>query len=67
MDGVNEEATRVVIKVRDVNDLPPNFNRTFYEATIFEESLHMVRPIITVSCNVMLEPITVLHNFIFLF
>ena len=49
MDGVNEEETHVVIRVRDVNDLPPSFIQTSYDAVIFEESIHRIRPIITVG------------------
>ena len=49
MDGVNEAETRVVVRVRDVNDLPPTFLQNSYHAVIFEESIHRFRPIITVS------------------
>ena len=49
MDGVNEAETRVVVRVRDVNDLPPTFLQNSYQTVIFEESLHRFSPIITVS------------------
>ena len=39
MDGVNEAETRVVVRVRDVNDLPPTFLQNSYDAVIFEESI----------------------------
>ena len=71
MDGVNEEEARVVIRLRDVNGLPPIFLQTKYEAIIFEESIHRYRPIITVSAHFVL---VVLHfhlkiafNYIFLY
>ena len=49
MDGVNEAETRVVVRLRDVNDLPPIFLQNSYDAVIFEESIHRFRPIITVG------------------
>lgn len=49
MDGVNEQETRVVVRIRDVNDMPPTFLQNSYDAVIFEESIHIYRPIITVS------------------
>ena len=49
MVGVNEAETRVVVRLRDVNDLPPIFLQNSYDAVIFEESIHRFRPIITVG------------------
>ncbi|XP_058979964.1 neural-cadherin isoform X3 [Musca domestica] len=36
-DSLNENATTIVINVRDVNDLPPVFPQTLYERTLDEE------------------------------
>lgn len=36
-DNLNENSTTVVIKVRDVNDNPPMFDRPTYETQITEE------------------------------
>lgn len=36
-DSVNEATTKVVIHIADVNDRPPEFDRSKYEATIEEE------------------------------
>ena len=48
-DSLNEVETQVIISIRDLNDLPPVFNETSYRATIFEESIHLVNPILRVS------------------
>lgn len=47
-DNLNEQETKVVIFVRDVNDLPPEFGERMYQAFIFEESIHKVKPILQV-------------------
>lgn len=36
-DSLNENATTIIINVRDVNDLPPVFPQTLYERTLNEE------------------------------
>lgn len=36
-DSLNENATTIIISVRDVNDLPPAFPQTLYERTLDEE------------------------------
>lgn len=36
-DSLNENATTILIYVRDVNDLPPLFPQTLYERTLNEE------------------------------
>lgn len=36
-DSVNEASTKVVIKINDVNDLPPVFEQSLYEAELQEE------------------------------
>lgn len=36
-DSVNEASTKVVIKINDVNDRPPVFDQTIYEAELEEE------------------------------
>ena len=49
LDGVNEQETEVVVKIRDVNDLPPVFNELKFETTIFEETVHKTKSILQVS------------------
>ena len=34
--------------IRDVNDLPPVFEKNAYARTIYEETVHITRPIIKV-------------------
>lgn len=41
-DSLNESVTRVVILIKDSNDLPPIFNQTMYTANALEE---MVDPL----------------------
>lgn len=36
-DSLNENSTKVVLHVNDVNDLPPVFDRSIYEETVWEE------------------------------
>ena len=36
-DNLNDNHTYVVVRVRDVNDNPPNFDRPTYETQIIEE------------------------------
>lgn len=36
-DSLNENYTRIVINIKDVNDLPPIFPRNQYERTLDEE------------------------------
>ena len=47
-DSLNEVEAKVVVFIRDVNDLPPEFSVRSYEATIFEESIHLEKPILQV-------------------
>ena len=47
-DSLNEVEAKVVVFIRDVNDLPPEFSVRSYEATIFEESTHLEKPILQV-------------------
>ena len=49
LDGVNEQETLVVIKIRDVNDLPPVFNKPKFETTISEETVHKTEFILQVG------------------
>lgn len=49
LDGVNEQETLVVIKIRDVNDLPPVFNKPKFETTISEETVHKTEFILQVN------------------
>ena len=49
LDGVNEAETNVIINIRDVNDLPPQFLEQSYQTTVFEETEHVRRPILKVS------------------
>ena len=39
----------VVIRINDVNDLPPYFLQQSYNTTIFEETKHQVKPILQVG------------------
>ena len=48
-DGVNESETTVAIRVNDVNDLPPVFLQKSYNASIHEETIHTLRPILQVG------------------
>ena len=50
-DGVNESETTVIIRINDVNDLPPTFLEQSYNTTIFEETIHprTRKPILQVS------------------
>ena len=48
-DGVNEQETMAIIKIRDVNDLPPVFDKLKFETTIFEETVHKTESILQVS------------------
>ena len=41
-DSLNEAEAKVVIFIRDVNDLPPLFAENTYEATIFEEEIEVL-------------------------
>ena len=52
LDGVNEQETLVVVKIRDVNDLPPVFNQTKFETTISEETVHKTEYILQVRFSV---------------
>jgi hypothetical protein len=49
LDGVNEQETMAIIKIRDVNDLPPVFDKPKFETTIFEETVHKTESILQVS------------------
>ena len=46
---MDEKETMVVIKIRDVNDLPPVFDKLKFETTIFEETVHKTESILQVS------------------
>ena len=48
-DGVNESETSVIIRIKDVNDLPPAFLDQTYNSTIFEETIHTRQPILQVG------------------
>ena len=48
-DGVNEQETMTIIKIRDANDLPPVFDKLKFETTIFEETVHKTESILQVS------------------
>ncbi len=49
-DGKNNETeVKAVIFIKDVNDMPPEFSQTTYEAFILEESKHVDKPILQVS------------------
>ena len=48
-DGVNEQETMAIIKIRDANDLPPVFDKLKFETTIFEETVHKTESILQVS------------------
>lgn len=36
-DSLNENHTTIIINIKDVNDLPPEFAETLYEKTLDEE------------------------------
>lgn len=36
-DGLNENATRVIIHINDVNDMMPEFTQPLYQAVMAEE------------------------------
>ena len=36
-DTLRENHTKVRIRVKDINDLPPKFDQSTYETTIYEE------------------------------
>ena len=47
-DTLNEANAKVIIFIRDVNDLPPVFDETSYTAHIFEEEIP-IKSILQVS------------------
>lgn len=47
-DGRNENSTRVVVRVLDVNDLPPRFSRAAYVTQALEETGPFPRSLIKV-------------------
>ena len=52
LDGVNEQETSVILKIKDVNDLPPVFDQPKFESTIFEETVHKTKSILQVSFHI---------------
>ena len=62
-DSLNEVEAKVVVFIRDVNDLPPEFSVRSYEATIFEESIHLEKPILQV-CFVLFLFSHFIYNFL---
>ena len=48
-DSLHEVKTNVVVLVRDLNDLPPKFEKNVYDVTIVEETTYVDRPLIKVS------------------
>jgi hypothetical protein len=48
-DSLNEVETSVVVFVRDVNDLPPEFDKNLYVTSIIEESVMTDAPLLQVK------------------
>ena len=53
-DSLHEVKTNVVVLVRDLNDLPPKFEKNVYDVTIVEETTYVDRPLIKVSLEKLL-------------
>lgn len=49
-DGRNENSTRVIVRVLDVNDLPPRFTRSAYVTQALEETGPYPHSLIQVFC-----------------
>ena len=47
-DSLNEVETSVVVFVRDVNDLPPEFDKNLFVTSIIEESTMVDAPLLQV-------------------
>ena len=47
-DSLNEVETSVVVFVRDVNDLPPEFDKNLFVTSIIEESVMLDAPLLQV-------------------
>ena len=58
-DSLNEREATVVVFVRDVNDMPPEFEKNLYVTSIIEESPMIEAPLLqvnvgrSVSCQVL--------------
>lgn len=49
-DSLHEGSTTVVIRIRDINDLPPKFEEQSYTTTIYEEdTIGLPKSILKVS------------------
>ena len=49
---MNEREATVVIFVRDVNDMPPEFPKNLYVTSIIEESVMIDAPLLQVTMGV---------------
>lgn len=54
---MHENLTEIRIRIKDINDLPPKFDKPSYETTVFEE-LPLPDPIIKVTLPPPLFPIS---------
>jgi hypothetical protein len=48
-DSLNEREATVVVFVRDVNDMPPEFEKNLYVTSIIEESPMIEAPLLQVN------------------
>ena len=59
-DSLNESVTRVVILIKDSNDLPPIFNQTMYTAHAMEELANPLPfKLLQVASTLFLQPLPV--------
>lgn len=64
-DSLNEVETTVVVFVRDVNDMPPEFEKNLYVTSMSEESVLTDRPLLQVDLRPPIKKKTSFYNSFF--